>query len=192
MPADSLENIAVDVPKRTRVTRAPYRNGSNSHYADPANTTFQKEALQHKFQLGTHMRAWLFQIMRNNFLTQYHRRERETANAETGVPDHDVPMFYDAPAYDSSTMEVHTDLERAMRRIPEDFGKALLLSEVEGMPLAEIASVMACPVGTVKSRVFRAKERLRGLLRDYDGEYDGHYRTPAKRAYNGTSINFFA
>jgi len=44
----------------------------------------------------------------------------------------------------------------------------LLLAEVEGLPLEEVARVMACPVGTVKSRIFRAKERLRGLLSDYE------------------------
>jgi len=46
----------------------------------------------------------------------------------------------------------------------------LLLAEVEGMALEDVARVMACPVGTVKSRIFRAKERLRGLLRDYTKE----------------------
>lgn len=121
----------------------------------------------HRFQPGTHLRAWLFQIMRNTFLTFYRLRERETAIAEDGVPDWDVPMFHDAPDEDSRAMEAHTDLERAMRRLPEDFRTVLLLAEVEGMPLEEVARVMACPVGTVKSRIFRAKDRLRGLLRDY-------------------------
>ena len=46
----------------------------------------------------------------------------------------------------------------------------LLLAEVEGMALEDVARVLACPVGTVKSRIFRAKERLRGLLRDYTKE----------------------
>lgn len=121
----------------------------------------------HRFQPGTHLRAWLFQIMRNTFLTFYRLRERETAIAEDGVPDWDVPMFHDAPDEDSRAMEAHTDLERAMRRLPEEFRTVLLLAEVEGMPLEEVARVMACPVGTVKSRIFRAKDRLRGLLRDY-------------------------
>jgi RNA polymerase sigma-70 factor (ECF subfamily) len=65
-------------------------------------------------------------------------------------------------------MDAHTDLERAMRRLPEEFRSVLLLAEVEGLPLEEVAQVMACPVGTVKSRIFRAKERLRALLRDYE------------------------
>ena len=122
----------------------------------------------HRFQPGTHLRAWLFQIMRNTFLTFYRLREREAAIADDGVPDWDVPMFHDAPEEDSRATESNTDLERAMRRIPEEFRTVLLLAEVEGLPLEEVARVMACPVGTVKSRIFRAKERLRGLLRDYE------------------------
>lgn len=122
----------------------------------------------HRFQPGTHLRAWLFQILRNTFLTFYRLREREVALAEDGVPDWDVPMFHDAPDDDSRAMDEHTDLERVMRRLPEEFRTVLLLAEVEGMPLEEVARVMACPVGTVKSRIFRAKDRLRGLLRDYE------------------------
>jgi RNA polymerase sigma-70 factor (ECF subfamily) len=122
----------------------------------------------HRFEPGTHLRAWLFQIMRNTFLTFYRLREREIAIAADGVPDWDVPMFHDAPEEDSRATEAHTDLERAMRRLPEDFRMVLLLAEVEGLPLEEVAQVMACPVGTVKSRIFRAKERLRALLRDYE------------------------
>jgi RNA polymerase sigma-70 factor (ECF subfamily) len=122
----------------------------------------------HRFQPGTHLRAWLFQILRNTFLTFYRVREREAPVAEDGVPEWDAPMFHDAPEEDGVAMDAHTDLERAMRRLPEEFRTVLLLAEVEGLPLEEVARVMACPVGTVKSRIFRAKERLRGLLRDYD------------------------
>ena len=122
----------------------------------------------HRFQPGTHLRAWLFQILRNTFLTFYRVREREAPIAEDGVPEWDAPMFHDAPDDDGTAMDAHTDLERAMRRLPEEFRTVLLLAEVEGLPLEEVARVMACPVGTVKSRIFRAKERLRALLRDYD------------------------
>jgi RNA polymerase sigma-70 factor, ECF subfamily len=122
----------------------------------------------HRFTPGTHLRAWLFQILRNTFLTFYRVREREAPVAEDGVPEWDAPMFHDAPEDDGTTMDSHTDLERALRRLPEEFRTVLLLAEVEGLPLEEVARVMVCPVGTVKSRIFRAKERLRGLLRDYD------------------------
>jgi len=122
----------------------------------------------HRFQPGTHLRAWLFQILRNTFLTFYRLRERELPLAEDGVPDWDAPMFHEAPAEDPAVLEAHTDLERAMRRLPEEFRTVLLLAEVEGLPLEDVAQIMACPVGTVKSRIFRAKERLRTLLRDYE------------------------
>lgn len=121
----------------------------------------------HRFEPGTHLRAWLFQILRNTFLTFYRLRERESAMAEDGVPDWEVPMFHDAPEDTGRALEAHTDLERAMKRLPEEFRTVLLLAEVEGMPLEEVARVMSCPVGTVKSRIFRAKERLRRLLPDY-------------------------
>jgi len=124
----------------------------------------------HRFQPGTHLRAWLFQILRNTFLTFYRLRERESALAEDGVPTWDVPMFHDAPEESAAAVEAHTDLERALRRLPEEFRTVLLLAEVEGMALEDVARVLACPVGTVKSRIFRAKERLRGLLRDYTKE----------------------
>jgi RNA polymerase sigma-70 factor (ECF subfamily) len=121
----------------------------------------------HRFERGTNLRAWLFQILRNTFLTFYRQREREPALAEDGVPDWDTPVFHDVPDNDGETMEVHTDLERALGRLPPEFRMVLLLAEVEGMPLEEVARIMECPVGTVKSRIFRGKERLRDLLKDY-------------------------
>ena len=68
---------------------------------------------------------------------------------------------------DGASTEVLTDLDRALSRLPEEFKTPLLLAEVEGLPLEEVARVMDCPVGTVKSRIFRAKERLREYLKDY-------------------------
>jgi RNA polymerase sigma-70 factor (ECF subfamily) len=76
-------------------------------------------------------------------------------------------MFQDAPAQDSERSSVHMDLERALLRLPEEFKTPLLLAEVEGLPLEDVARIMDCPIGTVKSRIFRAKERLRQHLKDY-------------------------
>lgn len=123
----------------------------------------------HRFEPGTHLRAWLFQILRNTFLTFYRLRERESPLAESGVPDWDAPMFHEAPEDDPAALEAHTDLERALRRLPDEFRTVLLLAEVDGMPLEDVALILRCPVGTVKSRIFRAKDRLRTLLRDYGG-----------------------
>src|SRR6266851_2067870 len=122
----------------------------------------------HRFQPGTHLRAWLFQILRNTFFTFYRLRERESALAEDGVPESEAPMFHDAPGRDSESAGAHMDLDRALTKLPEEFKTPLLLAEVEGLALEDVARIMDCPVGTVKSRIFRAKERLRGFLKDYE------------------------
>jgi RNA polymerase sigma-70 factor (ECF subfamily) len=147
---------------------ALYLSRSPSDADDLVQETYLRAfRFSHRFEPGTHLRAWLFQILRNTFLTFYRVRGRETAVAEDGIPDWDVPMFHEAPEESSRIADAHTDLERAMRRLPEEFRTVLLLAEVEGLPLEDVARIMACPVGTVKSRIFRAKERLRVLLHDY-------------------------
>jgi RNA polymerase sigma-70 factor (ECF subfamily) len=153
---DALYNLAV------------YLTRNRSEASDLVQETYLRAfRFSHRFEPGTHLRAWLFQILRNTFLTFYRLREREPVASQDGVPEWETPMFHDAPDQNSGVMDAHTDLERALHRLPEDFRTVLLLAEVEGMPLEEVARVMECPVGTVKSRIFRAKERLRELLKDY-------------------------
>jgi RNA polymerase sigma-70 factor, ECF subfamily len=154
---DALHNLAVYLT----------RNGSEAD--DLVQETYVRAMrFSHRFQPGTHLRAWLFQILRNTFLTFYRLREREAALSEDGVPEGESPMFHDAPGRDSEVVGVHMDLEQALARLPEEFKTPLLLAEVEGLALEDVARIMDCPVGTVKSRIFRAKERLRTYLKDYD------------------------
>jgi RNA polymerase sigma-70 factor, ECF subfamily len=142
------------------------RNGSEAE--DLVQETYVRAMrFSHRFAPGTHLRAWLFQILRNTFLTFYRLREREPALSEDGVPEGEAPMFHDAPGQNSERSSAHMDLERALMRLPEEFKTPLLLAEVEGLPLEDVARIMDCPIGTVKSRIFRAKERLRGYLTDY-------------------------
>src|SRR5260370_21095686 len=110
----------------------------------------------------------MFEGFASLFVTFYRLSEGASAIDGNGGPDWDVRMFPDTSTDEGGALEAHSGLERAMRRLPEEFRTVLLLAEVQGMPLEEVARVMACPVGTVKSRIFRAKERLRGLLKDYE------------------------
>jgi RNA polymerase sigma-70 factor, ECF subfamily len=156
---DALHNLAIYLT----------RNGTEAE--DLVQETYARAMrFSHRFQPGTHLRAWLFQILRNTFLTFYRLREREPALSDDSVPKGRAPPFHDAPDEDDVSTELHTDLERALARLPEEFRTSLLLAEIEGLPLEDVARVMDCPVGTVKSRIFRAKERLRSLLKDYGAE----------------------
>ncbi len=147
------------------------RNGSEAE--DLVQETYLRAfRFSHRFQPGTNLRAWMFQILRNTFLTFYRHREREPAFLDEGDLDTDKEtMFHDAPDTNGGTVEAETDLGRALARLPEEFRTILILAEVEGLTLDEVAQIMECPVGTVKSRIFRAKERLRGFLKDYGEEF---------------------
>jgi len=147
------------------------RNGSEAE--DLVQETYLRAfRFSHRFQPGTHLRAWMFQILRNTFLTFYRHREREPAFLdEEDLDTARETMFHDAPPRDGASVEAHADLGRALAQLPEEFRTILLLAEVEELSLEEVAQIMGCPVGTVKSRIFRAKERLRGFLSDYGEEF---------------------
>lgn len=119
----------------------------------------------HQFQPGTHLRAWLFQILRNTFLTFYRRAWRELAVLDKDGPDGiDDAWDIDAPPLAPGTV---LDLERALAELPEEFRTVLLLADLEGFALGEIGQIMDTPIGTVKSRLFRARRLLRRRLTDY-------------------------
>jgi RNA polymerase sigma-70 factor (ECF subfamily) len=125
----------------------------------------------HRFQPGTHLRAWLFQILRNTFLTFYRRESRELAVLDKEVVD-GPEEFWDVEPSAAPVRSVGTaiDLERAIRDLPEEFRSVLLFADLEGFTLVEIAEIMDTPVGTVKSRLFRARRLVRRRLADYRAE----------------------
>jgi RNA polymerase sigma-70 factor (ECF subfamily) len=123
-----------------------------------------------RFQPGTNIRSWLFTILRNTFISAYRRRQREpipmdveTAEQHAGfraVGDADPEGTFFARIVDARVLE-------ALDALPDDFREALVLSDVESLSYAEIAGVLDIPVGTVKSRVFRARRRLQEVLYDH-------------------------
>jgi RNA polymerase sigma-70 factor (ECF subfamily) len=118
----------------------------------------------HRFEPGTHLRAWLFQILRNTFLTFYRRESRQVALFEEEPKRPDQAMESEFTVLSVATT---LDLERALGELPEEFRSVLLLADLEGFPLNEIAEIMDTPVGTVKSRLFRARRLARQRLVDY-------------------------
>jgi len=122
------------------------------------------------FQAGTNLRAWLFQILRNVFFTQYRKRGREPQAVEPEVLDamSAAPGLGGGGGHGGApdgTLGV--DLEAALQRLPEEYRSVVLLADVEDFTMTEVADIMGCPVGTVKSRLFRARAILQDLLRDY-------------------------
>ena len=124
-----------------------------------------------QFTPGTNLKAWLFRILRNTFMSAY-RRQRH--NPVVGGFDTVTPM--DEPANDNWFQHdidldrlrsvVRDEIEAAVMRLSEE-ARTVLLLDLEGLTEGEVADVVGCAVGTVKSRLARARAALRHQLRDY-------------------------
>ncbi|GAA4324240.1 RNA polymerase sigma factor [Pigmentiphaga soli] len=104
------------------------------------------------------LRAWLFGIMHNQFVDRLRaRHSRPEADAGSDPPDAEVR------ATQADRLEVR-DLDRLLARLPPDLRAVLLLVGVEELSYREAAAVMGVPIGTVMSRLSRARERLAALM----------------------------
>ncbi len=109
---------------------------------------------------GSDLRAWLFTLMHNIFVNQVRRAVRQSA-AGTTVDVEAVAHELAAPdAGDAQSL----DLQRCLLRLPEDQRVVLLLVTLEDLSYEEVARITAVPIGTVMSRLSRARSRLRELM----------------------------
>ena len=117
------------------------------------------------FQRGTNFRAWIFQILRNTFLssrTKFERRLTEALDSDEGEPelvvDTETPETILINRSDSQL------LQRAIDDLPVHYRETLFLCEVEEMSYQEIAQILSIPIGTVMSRLARARKAVRETL----------------------------
>ena len=124
----------------------------------------------HQYKSGTNVRAWLLTILRHSFINEYRKARRQAAEVDV----HRVEGFTVFEQVQEADPEgrffdqlVDDDVLRAIDRLPDEFRETLVLSDVEDLSYAEIAEVTEVPVGTVKSRLFRARQALQRELYDY-------------------------
>jgi RNA polymerase sigma-70 factor (ECF subfamily) len=110
------------------------------------------------FEPGTNLRAWLFTILRNTYYTTIVRRRRDVAD-ENGK--HSAGLST-APTQDW-TMAMQA-LQDALRRLPDEHREALILVGAAGLTYEEAAEICGCALGTIKSRVNRARVKLLSLM----------------------------
>src|SRR5262249_34370772 len=117
-----------------------------------------------RFEEGSNLRAWLFRILRNCFID--HARRRKIV---LEIPDDTIDAMtsdtWDAAALEQLRYLTAGDVARAIEALPIEFRFVVYL-DVEGFSEAEIADIVRCPPGTVKSRLSRAKSRLRAALKE--------------------------
>jgi RNA polymerase sigma-70 factor (ECF subfamily) len=121
-----------------------------------------------QFEEGSNLRAWLYRILRNTFIDLYRRehRARTDGGLDTVVDDR-APVLDERAEPGQMRAVVGREIEQAMMALTDDARMAVLL-DIEGWNEGEIAECLGCAVGTVKSRLFRARAALRERLRDHD------------------------
>ena len=126
----------------------------------------------HRYERGTNCKAWLFKILRNAFINGYRssRRRGEVVafdliegRSETLLREDGLPAARN-PEEIAANARLGEEVRAALNRLPPDFRMVVVLAFVEGYTYKEIATIMSCPIGTVMSRLFRARRSLREAL----------------------------
>lgn len=119
-----------------------------------------------KLRPDTNHRAWMYTIVRNGFISQRRKGDRETPSEDVDVaaPDSDREFEPLVRREDGYRHGFEDEVVHALGGLSENHRTAVVLCDVEGLSYEEIAVVMACPVGTVRSRIHHARKRLRDEL----------------------------
>lgn len=138
-----------------------------------------------KFTPGTNCKAWLFKIMKNCLINRFRKKARQRPTISFQETERSLGVEYDFPAqvYDRELDPdldglVEDDVKEALELLPLEFRMAVILSDISGFSYREIAEIMDTPIGTVRSRLSRARAALRENL--YEAAVSrGMFRTEA-------------
>lgn len=135
------------------------------------------------FEKGTNCKAWLFRILKNSYINRYRKESKEPDKVDYD----DIKEFYHTVKHsslDSNDMQekwygelLDDEISRALDSLPEDFREVVQLCDIEGFTYEEIANMVDCPIGTVRSRLHRGRKILREKLLDY-ARYHGYKPNP--------------
>lgn len=140
------------------------------------DTIMKAWAKQDSFEAGTNIKAWLFTILRNGYYTQMRKRGREVQDTDGLFSDR---LAVHPSQYGALDLQ---DLRAALEQLPDDQREAIILVGASGFSYEDAAEICGCAVGTIKSRVSRARMRLQEILKieseaDYGPDADSSQST---------------
>jgi RNA polymerase sigma factor (sigma-70 family) len=152
---DEAERLVDLIPRLRRYARALVgeRAGADDLVQDTLERAWSK---LHLYRRGTDLRAWLFTVMHNVHVNKL-RAARPTDPLDEAMPE----LAQRAPQADALLVR---DLDRAIARLPADQRAVLLLVTLEEMSYEEVARTLGIPIGTVMSRLSRARDKLRAMM----------------------------
>jgi len=152
---------------------ARYLTGNSADAEDLVQDTFARAfGAWGRFAPGTNLKAWLFRILRNAFLDRArHERRHPTESGDDGARTADEASGQDGLLRGDLELEcmrtlVGLEIESALADLNEE-SRTVILLDLEGLTEGEMSMVIGCPVGTVKSRLSRARAALRQKLAEY-------------------------
>jgi len=127
-----------------------------------------------RFEPGTNMRAWLLRILTNTFINKYRRnhRERRVLDGDDAEPVGDGVMSRAAmraltdPVGESLRPLIAQEIQRALDELSDEHRMMIVLADIEELSYQEIANIIGCPIGTVMSRLHRARKHMQSRLID--------------------------
>jgi RNA polymerase sigma-70 factor, ECF subfamily len=192
-----LEFEATMVPHMDQLhSYAHYLTGDKEQASDLLQETFLKAfRFFDKFEQGTNARAWLYRIMRNTYINDYRRVKRTPEHVQFDEQISAYQMLPGNPAQSNDLREIienrmfDDDIAGAIASLPEKFKSVVVLRDIEDLPYEEIAEALEIPVGTVRSRLHRARGILYQRLKNYArnrGYEVGTRFMPAGVAFEGS------
>ncbi|KYG75231.1 RNA polymerase subunit sigma [Roseivirga spongicola] len=128
------------------------------------------------FERGTNAKAWLFRILKNSFINEYRKKSKQPNK----VDYNEVEQYYNSDDVDESfttDLRVETvqhmigdEISGALNGIPVDFRTVIILSDLEGFTYEEMSKILDIPIGTVRSRLHRARNMMKEKLAGYAKE----------------------
>lgn len=184
------DHEAGELPYRDQLFQTALRlTRSREDSEDLLQETYLK-AYRHydRFTEGTNLKAWLYRIMRNTFINGYRKRKARPALVdlddlgealEVALVDRD-PSASATPETELIGAEMDLELRRALAELPHDYRMAVMLADIHGMTYQEVADLLAIPIGTVMSRLYRGRRRLERALLSY-GRRANYLTSPPSR-----------
>lgn len=137
------------------------------------DTYFKAFRFIESFQKGTNAKAWLFRILKNSFINDYRKKTKEPAK----VDYQEVETYYNSEdvhrqitpdlRVDSLKDMIGDEISNALNSLDVDFRTVIILCDLEGFKYEEMAKILDIPIGTVRSRLHRARQLLKDKLSEY-------------------------
>lgn len=145
---------------------------------DDANDLVQETYLKafrfiDTYQRDTNAKAWLFRIMKNSFINDFRKKTKEPVKTDY---DEVEQVYNSEEAHYSATVDLRQEvfggvlgdeITKALNSIPVDFRLIVLLSDIEGFTYEEMSKIIGIPIGTVRSRLHRARNMMKDKIKEY-------------------------